>query len=285
MTDPIRDALRDRFGVDDPASARDLPAPRLRFELADAAGIAGVLTAVQRAAALAALVPEPIQLRIVCWGEAEPPVTAWFPDRTPQRDDAPTADGAPRRTLTFDVRAHEPGITEALAAAFTGAHEIDLWFWGADRVLLRPYDDRGADVASSDPRALAAFARAFPSWLLDASTAEVRCTIAACTVAWADMAQTASATVRRCSGCRQDVHLVATEQAFAQAAAAGRCVALPVGAFPIAQVPGGPPMPPTPMLAGAPMPVPPRDPPLTPPPAPPPDGPRTWLDRLLGRRK
>jgi hypothetical protein len=49
-----------------------------------------------------------------------------------------------------------------------------------------------------------------------------------CRQVWADLAPTASQSVRHCATCAKDVHLVADLGGFEHAIAEGRCIAVPI---------------------------------------------------------
>lgn len=154
MKDPVRDWIFRRWGVDDPASARELPAPRLRFTLAD--GPEPLAEAERRALALLGALRGPVQARWVAWEpDARLEGAVW--------EAAPTAEGAPRWVTTT----HAVCAAAWLGPALRGDQALDLWALDADEVLYRPYDDRGADLLAPEAAHLDRFALSFKAWLLE----------------------------------------------------------------------------------------------------------------------
>jgi hypothetical protein len=102
-----------------------------------------------------------------------------------------------------------------------------VWILGG-RLLLRPYDDRGADLVG-DAADLLPFGDRFLPWLLpEPPDRAVACTLAfACTVPWDGMARTTDPGVRVCARCDREVHTVTTTEAFVAAARRGGCVSIP----------------------------------------------------------
>lgn len=163
MNDPVRAGMFAHYGVDDPSSAREIPAPRLRFTLASEAN--PLDEAVHRAQTLASQLVSPLRVRWVLWASAE--VVGLPPLPEPVWSAAPTADGVPRRIASFSCANDDPVLCRLLSLTLRGELEADLWVLDAEGRLLRPYDDRGADVVAPSADALDTFALRYAEWLLE----------------------------------------------------------------------------------------------------------------------
>jgi hypothetical protein len=164
MTDPVRARVLAVWGVDDPLTAVELPAPRARFALAAGPDAApAVDEAIRRALALADALPRPMSLRLIAWDDAPVPLGEWFPG---VGEDLDAADG--RCVYTLPLGADLSGLAAALSAAWRDGADLDVWLLAPGDLLLRPYDDRGADLVAPTVAALAPFVAAFASWLLTA---------------------------------------------------------------------------------------------------------------------
>lgn len=267
--DLVRELIAATWGIDDPASAAEIPAPRLRFALAEGPTVEAALDeAVHRVLALVAMLPGRLLVRLVDWDPGGPPPgEGWLGP-----DDTPTADGTVRRTWVLPV-GDRAVLADLVRLALTGDRAWDLWLAAVDRTtwLLRPYDDRGADLVTTAQADLAPFAERYGAWTLPGPPL-LRCRLAfVCDVDWRQMQPLPDPTVRLCARCERPVHAVATEPEFLARAAEGHCVAFRPDALAVA----GPRQPTSPlhhragMLAGVPI----RQ------AAPPP---RPWWRRLLG---
>lgn len=270
MTDPVREAVGELFHVDELVTAWELPGQRLRFRLAEGDDAhTAVDVALGRALDLVACMPEPMLVRVVSWGAPRPPMREWFPDLAHVVHEGATEDGAIEHVRTVEVSRAHPGVGAALRAALSGEVEIGVWLF-AEQVLLRPYDDRGADVVGTSAASLARFRDECADFLMeDRLDRMVRCELAfVCDVSWTDMEATADPSVRSCAKCAREVYDVRDEAEFLDHARAGRCVAVPLGlvsvrTFADTALPGPrPPAPPEPFpgadgdddrLAGAPV--------------------------------
>ena len=162
MSDPVRARVLALWGVDDPLTAVELAAPRARFALS-VDETPAVDEAIRRALALADALPRPMSLRLIAWDDALVPLADWFPGVGEELDDADS-----RRVYTLPLGQDLSGLAAALAAAWRDGADLDVWLLAPGDLLLRPYDDRGADLVAPTVAALAPFAAAFASWPLTA---------------------------------------------------------------------------------------------------------------------
>lgn len=220
--DLVRTLIRDTWRVDDPTSALDLDAPRLRFELAVGETAFEALTVARiRADALLAALPGMLIVRLVDWDVGpSPPGLTW---RTPVDD--VNAEGAPRRIHTALVTGDRGELQKLQHRVLQGERQWDLWVLACeadDLLLWRPYDDRGADLVARREASLQPFREDFAAWVLP----DVRCPLAlSCDVPWRTMASTEDPDVRQCGRCARPVRHVRTQIEFHAMAQAGHCVA------------------------------------------------------------